>query len=72
MTNKKLPNTVGASIRDTRISKGMTPAQLATSLGVSRTTVVRYELGKQNLSLETIERIAKALDCEVVVLFQPR
>ena len=36
--------------------------QLAELMGKDRVTITRYESGKQNLSIETINEICKALE----------
>ncbi|ADB41295.1 helix-turn-helix domain-containing protein [Spirosoma linguale] len=48
-------------IRDARKAKGLTQKELAEKLGVSESTVNQYESGKQNLTIDTLVKIANAL-----------
>jgi transcriptional regulator with XRE-family HTH domain len=51
----------GQIIRDARRAKGLTQEQLAHSLGVSSTTVSRWERNLQRPSVLDCERLAKRL-----------
>lgn len=62
---------IGEAIKKARKAKGYTMQQLADELEVSRVTVTRWECGRYSTTLDTLERIAKALNCEVKVLFEP-
>jgi UDP-N-acetylglucosamine 1-carboxyvinyltransferase len=55
------PESIGVLIRETRRQRGLTQAQLAHALGTSQSAIGRIEAGNQNLSLETINRLAAAL-----------
>jgi UDP-N-acetylglucosamine 1-carboxyvinyltransferase len=59
---------IGTLIRDARKHHGWTQAQLADALGTSQSAITRIEQGNQNLSLEMLTRISKALDSEIVSL----
>ncbi|HEX4721928.1 MAG TPA: UDP-N-acetylglucosamine 1-carboxyvinyltransferase [Pseudonocardiaceae bacterium] len=59
---------IGTLIRDSRKRRGWTQAQLADALGTSQSAITRIEQGNQNLSLEMLTRISKALDAEIVSL----
>src|SRR6266568_5072623 len=59
---------IGTLIRDSRKRRGWTQAQLADALGTSQSAITRIEQGNQNLSLEMLTRIGKALDAEIVSL----
>ena len=59
---------IGAVIRAARQRRGWTQAQLAAALGTSQSAITRIEQGNQNLSLEMLSRIGKALDSEIVSL----
>ena len=59
---------IGTLIRDSRQRRGWTQAQLARALGTSQSAITRIEQGNQNLSLEMLSRISKALDSEIVSL----
>ena len=60
-TTEFLPR-IGALVRDARQQSGLTQAQLATTLGTSQSAINRIEKGQQNLTLEMISRIGRALD----------
>ena len=62
---------VGTLIRDARRSKGMTQTDLAERLNSSQSAVARIEQGKQNLSLEMLNRISSSLDAELVSFGAP-
>jgi HTH-type transcriptional regulator/antitoxin HipB len=53
---------VSRMIRDARNKSGLTQAELAERLGVARATVNGYEIGKQNLTIGTLQKIATALE----------
>ncbi len=56
----------GKEIRRLRIQKGMTQRDLSIRTGINEANISKYERGKQNLRLETLERIATALDVHPV------
>lgn len=59
---------IGTLVRDSRKHRGWTQSQLADALGTSQSAINRIEQGNQNLSLEMLSRISKALDSEIVSL----
>ena len=62
---------IAALIRDARLHRGWTQAELADELGTSQSAVNRIERGHQNLTLEMLARIGEALDSEIVSLGHP-
>jgi HTH-type transcriptional regulator/antitoxin HipB len=52
---------VGQKIREARKAKGLTQKELADKISLSVGTVNQYEVGKQNLTIETIQKVANAL-----------
>ena len=62
---------IGGLIRDARKHRGMTQIKLAEVLGTSQSAVHRIEAGNQNLSLEMVNRIATALDSELISVGAP-
>lgn len=54
--------TVGERIRKIRTEKGMTQKQVAEACGMADSAVRKYESGAQKPKLDTIIRLAKALD----------
>jgi predicted DNA-binding mobile mystery protein A len=57
-----------------RESLGMTTAQLAKRLGVAQSSVVGFEQAEASkaITLKTLERAARALDCTLVYALVPR
>ena len=51
----------GQIVRELRLSKNISQETLADLCGLHRTYISDVELGKRNVSLENIEKIAKAL-----------
>jgi transcriptional regulator with XRE-family HTH domain len=60
---------VGEEVKRLRQAKGWTQEQLAVYAGSSQPTVNLLEAGKRNPSAATLEKIARALEVEVVNLF---
>ena len=61
-------------IKAIREALGMTTAQLAKRIGVSQPRAVAIEKAEasQSITLETLDRAARALDCQLVYAFVPR
>lgn len=59
---------VGERIRSVRGEQGISQAELADKLGVSRASIVNIEAGRQRPPLHLLWKIADALDTEVVLL----
>jgi len=60
---------VGSNIREIRVKKGFTIAQLAFEAGIESKQLFRIELGQINTSLFQIYRITKAMSIEMYVVF---
>lgn len=56
---------IGENIKKIRKEKGYSQKQLAEKLGTTPQNLAQYENGKRLPKLETLEKIANALDCEV-------
>ena len=54
--------TVGENIRKLRKERGLTQKQLGEMCGINEANLRKYESDKQNAKIETIERIAQALE----------
>ena len=54
--------TIGERIRMARLEKGLTQRELGEKSGIAEPTIRKYELGKLNPKLETLKRLALALD----------
>ena len=52
---------IGQRIRELRVKRGQTQAQLAGSAGLNRAYIVSVERGKQNISMAVVIKIANAL-----------
>lgn len=59
---------VGKHIRQLRMAKKLTQEELAEKLHVTRQAVSAWERGQTQPDLDTLERIAQALDTEVTAL----
>lgn len=53
-----------------RMDKGMSQQQLAERVGTSNTQISRIESGRHRTNLDTLSRIAHALDLRIVVGFE--
>lgn len=60
----------GHTIRNIRISKGISQEAFADMCELHRTYISDIELGKRNISLENIERISSALGLSISKLFE--
>lgn len=64
----RLKKHVGRCIRARRDAMDMTREELAEKIGTSHQYVAKCELGKQNLTLESLVKFANALDTTVLDL----
>ena len=55
----------GAAIRDRRTTLGLSQEQLAERVGCHRNYMGRIERGEQNITLDMMVRVAKALRCAI-------
>ncbi len=62
---------VGQQIRKAREEHGLTQAQLATLVSLTRTSITNIEHGRQKLLLHTLYEIANALAVEPGTLLPP-
>jgi transcriptional regulator with XRE-family HTH domain len=58
---------IGKKIRQVRVAKSMTQAELAEKTDMFQGDVSDIELGRRHVTLEILMRIAKALDVDVKV-----
>ncbi|MEK4670709.1 helix-turn-helix domain-containing protein [Niallia sp. FSL R7-0271] len=61
---------VGERVRYFRKMKGLTQEELAKKADIHYTYIGGIERGERNISLETIEKLSKALDVPPSVIFQ--
>ncbi|MCL2394391.1 MAG: helix-turn-helix domain-containing protein, partial [Acidimicrobiaceae bacterium] len=59
---------IGGLVRDARLHRGWTQAELAEALGTSQSAVNRIERGGQNVSVQMLARIGEVLDSGLVSL----
>ena len=59
----------GAKVRKLRQAKGLSQEAFADICGLHRTYVGAIERGERNVSIENIEKIAKALGISIASLF---
>ncbi len=72
MSEADLNAIVAASVRRRRLSKGWSQEELAARCGLHRTYVGAIERSERNITLETLERLADALDCRAESLLAAR
>lgn len=60
---------LGTRIKEVRRSRGLTQEKLSEKAGISTRYLSRLEVGKQNPSIDTLVKIAKALTIEVWELY---
>lgn len=61
---------IGAHIKKIRKEKKMTQVELSSQADISRSYLADVEAGRYNPSLETLSKLAQALDVEVSTLFK--
>ncbi len=62
---------LAVAIAEAREQAGLTQAALAKALHTKQTNISRIERGEQNLTVHTLEGIAKALHCRLNIQLQP-
>ncbi len=60
-----MPTYTGDMIRKCRIEKGLTQKKLGELCGIADSNIRKYESGNQNPKIETLQKIADALDIPV-------
>lgn len=66
---KELLIAFGRTVREIRLSKNISQEKFADMCELHRTYISDVELGKRNISLENIGKMAKALDLNISLLF---
>ena len=61
---------IGARIRELRTQLGISQEKFAMKIGMDRTYFASVELGKRNVSIVNIEKIANGLGVSLPELFQ--
>lgn len=60
----------GERIKEERLKQKLSQEQLASKTGVHRTYIGMIERAEKNITLETIEKIAKALNLSIFDIFK--
>jgi transcriptional regulator with XRE-family HTH domain len=60
----------GIKVKELRIKKGWSQEKLALNSNIDRTYIPSIEAGKRNVSIIVIEKIATALNVEIIELFK--
>jgi transcriptional regulator with XRE-family HTH domain len=63
---------VAKQVADQRRARDLSQAELAELTGTTQSAIARLEAGGRPPRIDTLLRIAEALDCELVVDLQPR
>jgi transcriptional regulator with XRE-family HTH domain len=71
MSNQGVKKQFGLAIKNWRVKLGISQEELAWRAELHRTYVSDIERGFRNPSLQSIERLAKALNLSFTSLFQP-
>jgi len=67
-----LTGALAVQVAEERVRRGLTQAELAALCGTTQSAVARLERGARPPRLDTLLRIANALDCELDVRLRPR
>ncbi|WLI11940.1 MULTISPECIES: helix-turn-helix transcriptional regulator [Pseudomonas] len=59
---------LGKQIREKRMNRGLTQANLAELAGLTRQKVIAVEKGSLSVSMSAYARVLGALDCELAVI----
>lgn len=60
---------IAYQILQLRKKKKMSQLELAKKIGTKQSNIARLEAGQQNFSIDTLEKIAEALDCRLNINF---
>lgn len=61
---------VGRRIADLRISKGFSQESLAAKAELHRAYIGKIERGEKNVGIETLEKVAVALEVSIIEFFK--
>jgi transcriptional regulator with XRE-family HTH domain len=68
----KINEKFGNRVKEIRIKIGISQEELSFRSELHRTYISSIELGKRNVSLVNIEKLAKALGCEISDFFNDK
>lgn len=63
---------LGAAVRELRLARGWSQAELASAAAMTQSAVARFEAGGTVPTLAVLGRIAKALDADLTVRVEAR
>lgn len=63
---------IADQVAEQRLAKGFSQRELAEIVGTTQSAIARLERGGRPPRIDTLLRIADALDCDLVVDLQPR
>jgi ribosome-binding protein aMBF1 (putative translation factor) len=63
---------LGAAVRELRVTRGWSQAELASTAGMTQSAVARFEAGGTVPTLPVLGRIARALDADLTVRVEGR
>ena len=61
------PAVLAKKLRDARKESGLTQKELGEIIGVTRQLITRIESGTQNITIETLQKLAGALDYDFTI-----
>ena len=61
------PAVLAKKLRDARKESGLTQKELGEMIGVTRQLITRIESGTQNITIETLQKFAGALDYDFTI-----
>ncbi len=62
---------LGAGVRELRLRRGWSQADLASAAGMTQSAVARFEAGGTIPTIQVLERLARALDARLEVRLRP-
>jgi transcriptional regulator with XRE-family HTH domain len=63
---------IAGQVADRRKERGLSQADLADLVGTTQSAIARLESGARAPRLDTLLRVANALDCELIAELRPR
>ena len=72
MNDVQLLNRIGLNVRVERTIKQLTQAQLAELIDVHEKYIGKIETGKQNVTVRTLNKIAQALNINIIRLLEDK
>ena len=63
---------IAERVAERRVAKGLSQRELAELVGTTQSSIARLERGGRPPRIDTLLRIADALDCDLVVELEPR